>query len=102
MGTAATPDTSATDRCKRMAALSVVATSIRRRSIRPARAQTETETPTGNLILPQVNIHECYPVTPATVLPDEPGWIDPPTPGLIPLGSCLAQNFAVRPVSVCF
>lgn len=69
----------------------------------PAGPNTDGDgTPDWELILPQVNIHECYPVTPATVLPDEPGWIDPPTLGLIPLGSCLAQSFAVRPVSVCF
>ena len=34
--------------------------------------------------------------------PDEPDWIDPPTEGLIPLGSCLAQAFSVQPVMVCF
>ena len=52
--------------------------------------------------LPELNVHECYTVTRETVLPDEPGWIDPPTPGVIPLGSCLAQNFSVRPVIACF
>lgn len=52
--------------------------------------------------LPELNIYECYTVTPDTVLPDEPGWIDPPTPGIIPLGSCLAQSNSVRPVMACF
>ena len=58
--------------------------------------------PGGEGSLPELNIHECYTVTPDTVLPDEPDWIDPPTEGLIPLGSCLAQAFSVQPVMVCF
>ena len=48
-----------------------------------------------------LNIYECYTVTPDTVLPDEPGWIDPPS-DRAPLGSCQAQKFAVNPVPFCF
>ena len=29
---------------------------------------------------PELDIYECYPVTPDTVLPDEPGWIPPGPP----------------------
>jgi hypothetical protein len=57
--------------------------------------------PVSSYSLPMLNIYECYTVTPDTVLPDEPGWIDPPS-DRIPLGSCQAQKFAVNPVPFCF
>ena len=65
-------------------------------------ANYDHDNPVGEFSLPELNIHECYTVTSDTVLADEPGWIDPPTPGVIPLGSCQAQTFSVRPVLACF
>jgi len=61
----------------------------------------EDGNPVSSYSLPMLNIYECYTVTPDTVLPDEPGWIDPPS-DRIPLGSCQAQKFAVNPVPFCF